>query len=1032
MGRYREIVGGSWELRSVFAESVPHLFHHDMTYLWALEQQPDQRPKGWATRIEAWRVLMRLFFLDQLNPTQEDLRKPLLDVTERFGVRRITWLRNKQSGQPIGLLSPTVIVRPLPDFVDEDLDRWKTELKDNERDFKHLVQMAVHDLERVPSTTTPYAMRIADVLKREFEPRAATASQRPPGGRTIEVPLLNRLTWEKRDGDSPQMGSVTLSVRADSANEIPEYIPLCAACTQLLLQEQHAPAIDVGTPVFSIRCSNPQCPQPNQELSLDAFGIWLRNATTVVVWSPEHIPPMSDLLLPPAPSVGPNELQYEWNATTIGGERHRRFLRLRFSDRTVQIVPLMSIFFNRLLVPGHFSRFSGSPVLPEWHDALDRSTSAEVRPSDEQSQVEFRRIKVRGWPLTFSRFYKALSLQRAPELAVGLLPNPAIVGAAWKWYRAFVHVAGSGHYEVSCSEGRGVLPSFASTEQGVPQWVTVRASDDRTTGVSYLPHPSRAEDDYGGAVSASMAIDFGTTNTVAYWQPPQRQQQRRVVSRAETHGLDPRGFAQSALWLADNESWQAAEVIAAFLPGPAYRPTASDRFIVPSEVWRVGREGYHLIRWASDHPEGSEARHRQVVTQFKWDSDEGEEGLAPTRVAYLRELILQSLPTVIAAFDPARVVELKIGFAFPLAFEFAARAQFRAMLDGLGRELSHLTGLVVDISPSINESKACVNAFGSFNGETFLVADMGGGTLDLALFSYDSNGTMRSHQMGSLRYAGERCVEALASQLGGPEDTAVLREAIARGESARKFGKQSAERVVTQFTTIAFEFLRIMIAAYRAEKKERQAEQIRIVLIGNGWHLMEAFSTQVRVRGAKNVYHDVYADMVSVIGDPHVEFYDQSPLSEFPSSKHLVVAGALQNVTAQTTVDELSESANVLAKLPAGRSMTVAGETMAWWALVGEGMDLPAGLNLATASEAKIHVMTDEMPAPPPRAWMTRLENSVGSTGEALPYPTQPELLRELREGLVGSPPRLKRGPLQLIVELEWSEALSRRRGSVR
>lgn len=1030
MAGYREIVGGSWEHRSVFAESVPHLFHYDMTYLWTLEQQVDQRPKSWATRVEAWKVLLRLFFLDQLNSTPEELRRPLLDVTERFGVRRITWLRNRQSGQAIGVLSPTVIVRPLPDFVDEDLDRWRAELKDNDRDFKHLLQVAVRDLERAAGTT-PFATRISDVLKREFEPRAATASQRPPGGRTIEVPLLSRLTWEKREGDSPQIGVISLSVRSDSATEIPEYIPLCGACGQLLLQEQHAPAIDVGTPVLTIRCANPQCPQPQQELPLDAFGIWLRNATTVVVWSPEQIPPMPDLMLPPAPNVTPHELHYEWNATTIGGEPYRRFLRLRFPDRSVEIVQLMTIFFTRLLVPGEFNRFKGSPVLPEWHDALDLASPAEVRPSDEQSQVEFRRIKVRGWPLTFSRFYKALSLQRAPELAVGLFPNPAMVGSGWNWYRAFLHTVGEERFEVSCSDGRNVLPPFASTEKGVPRWVAVRSSDDRSTGISYLPQPRRAEDGYGGVTTASMAIDFGTTNTVVYWQPPQRQQQWRLVPRAETHGLDPRKFAENALWFADNGAWQTAEVIAAFLPGPAYRPTASDKYIIPSEVWRVGREGFHLVRWASGHPEGRDARYRQLITQFKWDTEEGEEGLTPTRIAFLREVILQSLPMIIAAFDPARVVELKIGFAFPLAFEFASRRQFRAMLDALGRELSRLTGLGVDMSPSINESKACVNAFGSFNGETFLVADMGGGTLDVALFSYDPNGTMRPHQMGSLRYAGERCVEALAVQLGNADEAPLLREAIARGESSKKYGKQSAERVVTQFTTIAFEYLRIMIAAYRAQSDDRKEEPIHIVLIGNGWHLVEAFSAEVRVRGGKKLYHDVYADMVSVLGDAHVVFYDQSPLSEFPSSKHLVVAGALQNVTAQTTVDELSESTNVLAKLPAGRSMTVAGETMPWWALVGEGATLPAGLNLATATDAKIHITTNEMPAPPPQAWMKRLENSVGASGGTLPYPTEPELLRELREGLVGSPPRLKRGPLQLILELEWSQALSRRRGSV-
>lgn len=1028
VARYREIVGGSWEQKSVFAESVPHLFHYDMAYLWALEQQPDQRPRTWTTRIEAWKLLLRLFFLDQLHISSEELRKPLLDLTEQFGVRRITWLRNRVSGQAVGVLSPTVIVRPLPDFVDEDLDRWRVELKDNDRDFRHLLQVAVKDLDRAAGTT-PFATRIADVLRRELSPLAT--AQRPPGGRPVEVPLLNRLTWERRDGDAAPVGSLPLAVRFDKSGDIPEYIPRCTSCGFLLLQEEHAPAIDVGTPVVHVRCVNPQCAHPEQELPLDAFGIWLRNATTAVVWLPEQIPSMPELMLPPVPDVLANELLYQWNTAVIGGEYQRKFLRLRFPERRIEMVPLISIFFSRLLVPGELAKFNGSAVLPEWSDALDPRNTVDVRPVLEQQLVDFRNLKVHGWPQTFSKSYAEPALELVPELAVGLFPDPSLVGVGWKWFRAFIHGRGHELYEVSCSDGRAILPSsFASTEAGLPRSISVRSHLERLSGVSYLPIRREPEDEYGGTAGASMAVDFGTTNTIVYWQPPQRQQQlRRLVPRAETHGLDPRTIARNALWFADNHAWNESDVIASFLPGPAYRPTASDKYIVPSDVWRVGREGFHLIRWGTEHPERKE---RQVVTQFKWDTDElGDEGYTPTRFAFLRELILQSLPAVIAAFNPVRVTDVKIGFAFPLAFEYEARAQFRRMLDGLAAELARMTGLSVDMSPSINESKACVNAFGSFNGETFLVADMGGGTLDLALFSYDPDGTMRQHQMGSLRYAGERCVEALAVHLGIPAETNVLREAIARGESAKKFGKETAERVVTQFATIAFEFLRVMVAAYRAEL-DRPEEPIHVVLIGNGWHLIEAFSGQVKVRGGKNVYRELYADMVAAVGDAHLVFYDRSPLSEFPSSKHLVVAGTLQNVTAQSTIDELREDMIALAQLPAGRSMTVAGESMAWSTLVGEGKSLPAGLNLPTAREATIYIELDKVPGNPPPAWMKRLANSVGAKSNSfLPYPTPPELLRELRHGLVGTPPKLKRGPLQLIVELEWSQALSRRRGSV-
>jgi hypothetical protein len=1029
MGKYQEIVAGSWEMKSVFPESVPHLFHHDMTYLWVLEQQPDQRPQTWLVKIEAWKVLIRLFFLDQLKVEHEELRSPLVEVTDRFGIRRVTWLRNKQSNQPVGVLSPTIIARPLPDFTDHDVDRWRMDLKDNEREFSHLVYVAIQDLERAAGAS-PFARRIADILRREFAP--ASTTNRPPAGRAIAVPLLNRLTWEKREGEAPPVGTLDLAVRAGTERTIDEYIPICADCGRRLLREETAPPIDVeDVDVIHIRCSNAQCTKPEQTIPLESFGIWLRSSGMAVHWSPEQLPPMPGLRLPPEPMNVGNELIYEWNSAAIGGEHERRFLRLRFPDRRVQTVPLMSIFFSRLVVPGVFDSFKGSAVLPEWIDALNPARAAAIRPSSDLSQIEFRNLKVRGWPVEFSRFYKELSLQREPELSLGLFPDPTVVGVAWRWYRGFAHGRGAERFEVSAVGGTRLLRSLVTFETGVPASVSLRSLEDPSVGVSYIPERRERSEEYGGVATASMAVDFGTTNTVVYHQPAGA----RKVARAETHGLNPRKVAEKALWLADAQNWDGDEIVASFLAGPGYRPGVADPYLVPSEVWRTGRQGLHLIHWAGEHPEGKQF---SPVALFKWDPQESTEGsFGPTRRAFLAELLLQFLPLVIASFDPARVTEVQIGFSFPLAFEHSARKEYREILQWLAGDLTRLTGLVVNTSFSINESKACVNAFGSFNGETFLVADMGGGTLDVALFSYDPDSTIRIHQMGSLRFAGERCVAALAVQLSDPGNAQQLRDAIARGESHRKYGKQTAERVATQFSTIAFEFLRTMVASYRSlsrkgKEKSNEKEKIFVVLIGNGWHLVEAFSSETTVRGGKNVYREAYADMVESVGDPSLIFYDERPLPEFPSSKHLVVAGALQNVTSQSPVHELGvEDYNPLAKLPSGRSFEIGGTMIPWTTLVGEGIKLPGGLDLGTSGQAKIRVQMKETPGDPSDAWVTRFSNSVGASKGSIPYPSEPELLRELRETMAGSPPRMKRGPLQLILELEWSEALKRPRGGV-
>ncbi|MEO8382840.1 MAG: hypothetical protein ABI779_24495 [Acidobacteriota bacterium] len=1046
MSRYQNIVGGSWEQSTLFAESVPHLFHYDMTYLWVLEQQPDQRPKSWASRIDAWRLLIRLFFLDQVTIKGEELRAPLLGVGERFGVNRITWLRNRQSNQPMGVLSPTVIVRPLPDFEEGDLERWKLDLKDNDDEFRHLIYVAMRDLQRAAGLGT-FAVRLAEIMRREFT--AAESTRRPPAGRAVTVPLLRRLTWERREGEGAPLASVDLSVRSGGA-EIPEFIPRCRACGTLLLDEASAPAIVITDPVVRITCSNSGCSSPQQELHLDLFGIWLKSHSTAIVWTPERVPPMPDLKLPPSPQITGNELLYEWNLAAIGGEDRRRFLRLQLVDRHVQQVPLMSIFFDRLLVPGNLKDFEGLPLLPEWVEAVSQSIPPEIRPSSERQQVEFRNLKIHGWPVAFEKFYKELSLQLEPGVSLGLFPDPSLVGPKWKWFRSFVHGPAREAVELTSIGGTPLIKNaLFSHEGGMPAALGLRSSVQRSTGVAYVPKRHDPDLTWGGTATASIAVDFGTTNTIVYYQP----KGGRIVARAATHGLDPRRFAERVQWLAQNDSWANDEVIGGFLPGPRYRPNAVDRYIIPSEVWRIGRDGIPLIRWNSVPP-GSGAP--SMTAQFKWDSKElGEEGNAPTRRAYLREVLLQSLPAVLQAFDPVRVAAVRVGTAYPLAFEHQARVGFRSVLDEVAREVAALTGLEVNAAFSINESKACVNAFGSFNHETFLVADMGGGTLDVALFSVDPDETIAIHQMGSLRYAGEDCVKALSEQTPDSNDAeqrrSELRDAIGRGESSKKFGKHSSEKIVTQFATIAFEFLRTMVAAYRKSKsgavgKGRAAakspsegkgvppEEIRLVLVGNGWHLIEAFSGETADKGARRVYSDVYGSIVRAVGDPMLTLYEERPLSELPSSKHLVVIGALQNVTDEKAqLDELTEEHVALAKLPAGRPMVVGTTSLDWASLVGEGIELPGRLDLASVSSLQILVEKKKAPPANDPAWAVRFANSVGTgKGGELPYPTDPDLLRELRNGIGGEPPKMRKGPLQLILELEWAEALQKRRGSVK
>jgi hypothetical protein len=315
---------------------------------------------------------------------------------------------------------------------------------------------------------------------------------------------------------------------------------------------------------------------------------------------------------------------------------------------------------------------------------------------------------------------------------------------------------------------------------------------------------------------------------------------------------------------------------------------------------------------------------------------------------------------------------------------------------------------------------------------------MGGGTLDVALFSFEGDGRMQINQMGSLRFAGEHCVRALAIQLTPPGDIEsrrrALRDAIASGSSHHHHGTHPAEKIAVAFATAAFEFLRIMIAAYR--HATQHLEPISVVLVGNGWHLIEAVSTETAVSGARRVYSETLGSIVSAIGEPAVKLYEERPLSELPSSKHLVAIGALQNVTdANTSVDELAEPRIALAKLPTGRPLHINNLEVTWDHLVGEGVPLPGNFDSTTIAESSLKVDSRIIPPFAGEAWRARLCHSLGvddGVPPPLPYPSEPDLQRELRSGLSGNPPKLRRGPMQIILEVEWVDAIGRTRGSVR
>jgi len=57
----------SWKDITLYAESVPHLLHWDLAYLWVLEREPETRPDCWKPLLAAWEKLLQLFLAGRLR-----------------------------------------------------------------------------------------------------------------------------------------------------------------------------------------------------------------------------------------------------------------------------------------------------------------------------------------------------------------------------------------------------------------------------------------------------------------------------------------------------------------------------------------------------------------------------------------------------------------------------------------------------------------------------------------------------------------------------------------------------------------------------------------------------------------------------------------------------------------------------------------------------------------------------------------------------------------------------------------------------
>ena len=712
---------------------------------------------------------------------------------------------------------------------------------------------------------------------------------------------------------------------------------------------------------------------------------------------------------PPEPHNTGSGLEFRWTAGPLGGEAKRQFLKLTFPNRSVIEKSINEIFYSKLLVVGSvFPGYPGRPIRSDWLHAIRNLGEIKTEIDSTIPTVTYRNIEIRGLPVAVDRIFGPLAIKIDSKIAVGLYPDPDRMPKSWKAYRAFVAGSDRSTYVLQGSGYSSILPWVSEFNDGSPGPFAVETENGETGVTFYRTYPEEAQQNGATPLTEiSVGIDFGTTNTLVYAAPPNSDP---TNLRADQFAIRPAALHGNVSWLAMDARTNATPTVD-FLPAANYE-SVIDPYLIPTAVWVSGQS--LLIRWNAIAPSPT----FRADGRFKSNPQAGF-----LRLTFLRELLFLTVPAIAGQAAPFQSeIKLNLGFSFPLAFGYQDRQQMQQLFRDLTTCLKK-DGCGADCF-SINESRACVRAFGTPRlNEHFLVADMGGGTLDLALFTTGEDETKNiMHQIGSLRYAGEDYVESFARSEAERWD---VKDAIADGKSVSRYGRDPrAQKVLQKFVGFAFEYLRTMLAAF---KRGRENDAIKVVLVGNGWHLANSFSPDTK-RSPQQVFKETYEHLLKQLGVKGVELYLDDPLPTLPSSKHLVVMGALRNAWGGQATRELESSDSPMSKLPSGRGMSlgrVDGNCVRfqWHDLVGEGLPLEdhSVADLKADSEFFFNELPDLA-----TMWQQHFLNLFGcSSIDKIPHLAEGQIREQIYESIQGIPPNVGKGPLQVILEQSWKPKLS-------
>jgi hypothetical protein len=742
----------SWNRLDIEPASIPHLLHWDIAFLWALEQQNDQLSTLWQARLEGWRRLLALLIAGQLQVEAGEVPTNLKTLLSLHGLQEVWELKLK--GRVLGILSPTSIVRPLPDFTQEDLlSIPEVDVSRNEA-VTHLLAINHDLLSDHIDVHSPIITSVIAILDRELLRRRSKFGYGNATGTGVidaqqEITLLK--TYDA-SGDSATGNVVRLQLYLFSqfANR---FVPVCAHCKDrrvTLQQRNDEPLVPKDDKVI-INCNS--CASP-ATISLSQLYIVSSSAERpeTIAWTDRDFRDAKSLKNPPPPiDFRQGVAIFEW-ATSETTDPERRFLKVRLdANGPSRTESLDTVFYDRFLDAG--GELTAAPVRGEWAKWMVGWPTAVIQ----GREILFEDIQIAGIPGSLRRLYAGSAVQKERRMGVAVYPSKRLEG--WSDYRSFL--TGECHgWQISVPEDDGA----ASVSQGLvvtkrpPRFVAIESDGSGECGALWRHSALERKRD---RFDIGLGIDFGTTSTVVAYRGDGKS--RAVLTEQE--------ILSELTWLARHDD--ADNCVGGFVP--LGEPSRS---LFPSAIWFSESRRWTGIRWSNRKPNVPEL---EAKADLKWVANAGIN--SAHRTNYLYELLYWSIPAVLKQLGlTGTPSEMNLGVAFPLAFTHGQRESYRSSLRELELRVRDRLGVALNVY-TISESEACVKMIGAIAPEDLvLVADMGGGSLDVAVVgapNVHSSSGQNILQIGSIRFGGEVCIKSLAGSADDGRRYWDLRDSLA-------------------------------------------------------------------------------------------------------------------------------------------------------------------------------------------------------------------------------------------------------------